>query len=71
MGRHATWTLKMASGRAQESAAAKNSCGNDPAQAPALGDIIESFNVVCSFVEFGGGNPKMLRMVGMLESVTI
>lgn len=57
--------------RAQESVTAENDSDAESTQAPAPGDIIESLNIVCGFMECNGGNPKMLHLVFMLENVTM
>ncbi|KAK8784520.1 hypothetical protein V5799_009115 [Amblyomma americanum] len=39
----------------------------EPARAPALAAVVESLNVVHSFVECSGGNSELLRTVSRLE----
>lgn len=57
--------------RAQEGVTAENDSDGQSTQAPAPGDIIESLNMVCGFIECNGGNSKMLHLVFMLENVTM
>nr|XP_050025118.1 tigger transposable element-derived protein 4-like [Dermacentor andersoni] len=44
-----------------------NGGSNKPFRAPALGEVIESLNVIRSFVECYCGNSEMLHVVGQLE----
>ncbi|CAN7994845.1 unnamed protein product [Ixodes pacificus] len=43
---------------------------DEPPWAPALGEVIQSLNVVRSFVECNGGDSEMLRLVSPLENMT-
>lgn len=44
---------------------------DEPPRAPAVGEVIQSLNVVRSFVECNGGDSEMLRLVSLLKNMTV